>query len=86
MIKGKNLEIKDVAAIEKDKKVPHQTKQKMGEVEKDSDLSEEDLEVKGDVMMVEPISKENDSAIQVAFMLRICHKQGNLLLPGVCTS
>ncbi len=68
MAEDKDVEMKDAETA--DKEVPDKKKQKKGEVEKDSDLSEEDLELKNNLlMMVERISKENDPAIQVALML-----------------
>lgn len=76
MAEEKDIEMKDAEAVEKDKKVPDKKKQKKGEVEKDSDLSEEDLELKNNLlMMVERISKENDPAIQVASVPTSCRKK-----------
>lgn len=71
MAGAKDVESKDAQAVEKDKRVPDKKKQRKREVEKDSVLSDEDLEVKANVLtMVERISKENGPAIQVGFMLR----------------
>lgn len=66
MAEEKDVEMKDAEAVEKDIKVPEQKKQKMGKVEKVSDPSEEDLELKAILLtVIERISKENDPAIQV---------------------
>eukprot|EP00884_Botryococcus_braunii_P017607 jgi/Botrbrau1/452/Bobra.110_2s0098.1 len=67
--------MKDAEALEKDKKVPDKKKQKKGEVDKDSDLSDEDLELKNNLlMMVERISKENDPALQGVALDTISHE------------
>lgn len=85
MAEEKDVEMKDAEAVEKDKKVSDKKKQKKGEVEKDADLSEEDLELKNNLlMMVERISKENDPAVQVLFMLRSCFKQEASQAPAWC--
>lgn len=66
MAEEKDVEMRCVEAVEKSKKVPEQKKQNKGEVEQVSDLSEEDLDVKANVLaVVERMSKQNDPAIQV---------------------
>jgi hypothetical protein len=65
MAQDKDEVMKDAEPVDKDDKKQDKKKLKKGEVDKDAELSDEDLELKNNLlMMVERISKESDPGLQ----------------------